>query len=223
MAARPFRDFAQLASAGLPHTALVGLAEADAMRGLGLDRRAALWQVRGLDRAPVLPLFGSLPIAVRPVDLPVMPLPEQVAADYQAIGLSLKAHPLRFLRVSLARQGVMSCAAATGLADGTKAYVVGIVLVRQRPGSAAGVVFATIEDETGTANIVIWTALLETYRSVVLGAAVLGVRGVVQRSPEGVVHLVAEQLENHSDELRAMAAVGPPTRADALPRSRDFR
>ncbi len=226
LARRPFRDFAALAQAGLPHAALVALADADGMRSLGLDRRAALWQVRGLDRAPALPLFANLGVAIRPAKLPVMALPEQVAADYQATGLSLKGHPLRFLRSHLTQEGVMTCAEACGLRHGAAFSTAGVVLVRQRPGSAGGVVFATIEDETGTANVVIWPSLLETYRSAILGAAVLGVRGRIQRTPEGIVHLVAEHLENRTADLRQMeesATTGPPARADELPKSRDFR
>ncbi len=223
LAARPFKNFAELADADVPHAALLALAEADGMRSLGVDRRAALWLVRGLDATPALPLLRGLPKRISKARLPSMTLPEHVAADYRSIGLSLKAHPLRFLRAQLANEGIASCAEASVLPDGARCFVVGIVLVRQRPGSARGVVFATIEDETGTANVVVWPATLETYRSIVLGAAVLGVRGHIQRSPEGVVHFVAESLENRSAMLRAMEAVGTPARADELPRSRDFR
>jgi error-prone DNA polymerase len=227
---QPFSNFAQLVAARLPHAALVALAEADALRSIGLDRRAALWQVHGLDREIAMPLLADLPIVVRKPDLPLMALPEHVAADYQSTGLSLKAHPLRFLRPTLVQQNIMTCAEATGLRNGARFHVVGVVLVRQRPGSAGGVVFATIEDETGTANIVVWPSLLETYRSAILGAAVLGVRGTVQRTVEGIVHLVAEHLDNHTADLRQMeetATTPPAARADELPptmlpRSRDF-
>jgi error-prone DNA polymerase len=211
---RPFAGFSQLASAGLPHAALVALAEADALRGVGLDRRAALWQVRGLDRAAPLPLFADLPVSVRKADLPVMALAEQVTADYRTTGLSLKAHPMRFLRAGLVRQKIMSCAEAIGLRNGAVFHTVGVVLVRQRPGGGS-VVFVTIEDETGTANVVIWASLLEQFRSAILGASVLGVQGRVQRSGEGIVHLVAEVLENRTGALRTVE--------DELPRSRDFR
>jgi error-prone DNA polymerase len=217
LAARPFADFTTLADAGLPHAALLALAEADGMRSLSLDRRAALWQVRGLDRAPALPLLRGLPTRPSQARLPPMALAEQVAEDYRSTGLSLKAHPLRFLRGALAQEGAITCAEAQMLPDGAQCFTLGVVLVRQRPGSGHGVVFATIEDETGTANVVVWPATLESFRSVVLGAAVLGVRGRIQRSPEGVVHLVAEQLENRSAMLHAAEA------ADRLPRSRDFR
>jgi error-prone DNA polymerase len=215
---------------GLTSAALQALADADAMRSLGLDRRAALWQVRGLTEHTDLPLLASLPVQVLDADLPQMPLAEHVVADYQFTGLSLKAHPLRFLRTKLAREGVRSCADATGAADGSKVKVAGVVLVRQRPGSADGVVFATIEDETGVANIVVWPSLIERFRRAIVGAALLLVSGVVQRSPEGVVHVVAEALEDRSSALRLLDGSDPLqvplARADEMPpalrRSRDF-
>jgi error-prone DNA polymerase len=231
----------------LPKPALEKLADADALRSLGLDRRAALWQVRGLSDSPLLPLFSGIDEPLRPAPLPPMPLPEHVVADYQTTGLSLKAHPLRFLRAAFSREGVQSCAEATQRRDGAAAKVAGVVLVRQRPGSAAGVVFATIEDETGIANVVIWPAITERYRGVVVGAALLLVHGRIQRSPEGVVHLVADRLEDRSASLRRLDEVDhdplppPLARADEVarpqaprnrpgrgdevptPRSRDFR
>ncbi len=235
---RPYRDLSDVVAAALPHAALVALADADAFQSIGLDRRAALWQVRGLDQAPALPLFAALPIRLQPAALPPMAQQEQVAADYQSTGLSLKAHPLRFLRQRLSREGLMSCAEATALPNGRSFATAGVVLVRQRPGSAGGVVFATIEDETGTANVVVWPSLLQTYRSAILGSAVLEVRGRIQRTQEGIVHLVAEHLANRTSLLRdfeetvttppaARADELPPTPSSrptpALPRSRDFR
>ena len=237
------RDFAGLARLGLPRAALVALADANALRGLGLDRRAALWQVRGLTGDAQLPLFADLPVVARRVDLPLMQAGEQVIADYQATSLSLKAHPLRFVRVALAGDGVRTCVEATGAVDGARIRVAGVVLVRQRPGSAAGVVFATIEDETGIANIVIWPSLMDRFRRAIIGSSLLLVHGKVQRSPEGIVHVVAELLEDRSALLRrlgeselitpvAPADEMPRTRAGtrkhprderAIPRSRDFR
>ena len=219
--ARPFQSFADLTTANLPHQALVALADADALRSLNLDRRTALWHIKALDRAPALPLFTGLPIMLRKPDLPTMPLPEHVKADYQTTGLSLKAHPLRFLRPDLAQSGHITCAEANTLPNNARFQITGIVLVRQRPGSANGVVFATIEDETGTANVVVWPSLLETYRSAVLGSALLYIRGTIQRSPEGITHLVAEHLENHTAKLTLTDL--PTTPGDELPRSRDFR
>ncbi len=238
-------SFAALLRAGLPRAALVLLAEADALRGLGLDRRAALWQVRGLRDDAQLPLFAELPVAMREVALPVMAKGEQVIADYQATGLSLAAHPLRFLRTALAREGVRSCAEAGQAADGARIRVAGLVLVRQRPGSAGGVVFATIEDETGIANVVIWPALMDRFRRQIIGSSLLLVDGHIQRSPEGVVHLLAETLEDRSaalarlgeteiapqlargDEMPAPKPQHHPQRHPRdqrpIPRSRDFR
>ena len=168
-----------------------------------------------------------------------MALAEHVVADYQTTGLSLKAHPLRFLRTALAAEGIASCAEAAAGRDGARVAVAGVVLVRQRPGSAAGVVFVTIEDETGQANIVVWPATVERDRAALLGASLLLVRGTVQRSPEGIVHVVAERLEDRSAALRGLDAAADPlappvARADEvarpqaprnrpLPRSRDFR
>jgi len=242
-AARPFADFAALArlfttGAGLPRAALVMLAEADALRSLGLDRRAALWRVRGLEAAAP-PLLAMLDPAPSAANLPAMAAGEHVAADYQTTGLSLRAHPMRFLRASFAAAGVASCAEATTRRDGARVRLAGVVLVRQRPGSAAGVVFATIEDETGIANIVIWPAVLERFRRAVLGASVLEVAGRVQRSEEGVVHVVADTLADRSAWLAMLEGDGPvpvplaradevarpgpeEARAVGLPRSRDF-
>jgi error-prone DNA polymerase len=231
-AARPFADFFRLAAAGLPHPALEALANADAMRSLGLDRRAALWRVRGLDRAPPLPLLAGLPTPDSRAVLPHMALGAHVVADYQATGLSLKAHPLRFLRASLAREGVVSCAEAALARDGARVRVAGVVLVRQRPGTASGVVFATIEDETAIANLVVWPAETLQHRRVVVAATLLLAEGRIQRSPEGVVHLVVDALENRSAALRGLDREQPGElvvergRGDdapaGLPRSRDF-
>jgi error-prone DNA polymerase len=240
--ARP-ASFDALVRLGLPEAALVALADADAMRGLGLDRRAALWQVRGLPPNAQLRLFAELPVAVRPAVLAAMSKAEQVIADYQTTGLSLKAHPLRFLRVRFAREGVASCAETTRATDGARVRVAGVVLVRQQPGSASGVVFVTIEDETGIANIVIWSAIKERFRRVLVGSVLLLVEGHVQRSPEGVVHVIAERLEDRGallDDLGDQALAAPSVLGDglptpkprtarhprnerAIPRSRDFR
>ncbi|MSO91219.1 MAG: error-prone DNA polymerase [Acetobacteraceae bacterium] len=223
------KTFADLSRLPLPRATLVALADADALRSMGLDRRIGLWQVRGIPDAPDLPLFAPSSHVTREVALPVMPTREHVIADYRATGLSLKAHPLRFLRTTLAAEGVLSCAEATGKKAGARVILAGVVLVRQRPGGG-GVVFITVEDETGIANIVVWASLLETYRRAVVGATVLGVHGQVQRSAEGVVHIIADRLENRSAMLALVEAVGmseeisvshPPNQR-IVPRSRDF-
>jgi len=212
-----FSGFAALARAGFSRAALEMLAEADAMRSLGLDRRAALWQVRGLHDDADLPLFAALPVPVRDATLPQMPLGEHVIADYQTTGLSLKAHPLRFLRADFAREGIATCAEAVQRPDGAKVRVAGIVLVRQRPGSAAGVVFATIEDETGVANVVVWPAIIERYRRALIGSSLLLVTGRIQRSEEGVVHVIADRLDDRSAALQTLDENA------TVPASRDFR
>ena len=139
---RGFAGFADLARIGLPRVALVALAEADALRGLGLDRRAALWLVRGLADTADLPLFAHQPVAVKQAPLPVMTTGEHVIADYQTAGLSLKAHPMQFLRPLFAQQGVLSCSEAAGNRDGARLAVAGVVLVRQRPGDG-NILFCT--------------------------------------------------------------------------------
>ncbi len=228
-------NFPALARLTLPRAALVLLAEADALRGIGLDRRAALWAVRGLDDAPraslaQLPLFTETR-EPEPAPLPPMPIPEHVMEDYQSTGLSLKAHPLRFLRADFARESIASCAELSQTPHGRKLKVAGIVLVRQRPGTAGGVVFATIEDETGTANIVIWASMIQTYRREILGSSLILVQGEVQRSEEGVIHLIAEHLEDRSAALHRLTETPAPPRARSpkhprnerpLQKSRDF-
>jgi error-prone DNA polymerase len=212
-----FSDFPALARAGLSRAPLEMLAEADAMRSLGLDRRAALWQVRGLRDDAFLPLFADLPVSMRAAPLPQMPLPEHVIADYQTTGLSLKAHPLRFLRADFAREGTETCSEAVQRPDGAKVRVAGVVLVRQRPGSASGVVFATIEDETGVANVVVWPTVIERYRRALIGSSLVLVTGRIQRSEEGVVHVIADRLDDRSAALREL------DEAATVPASRDFR
>jgi error-prone DNA polymerase len=232
-------SFGALVQVRLPAAALQALADADALRSLGLDRRAALWQVRGLDDRHLLPLFAADTPAPAQAQLPFMTQAEQVIADYQTVQLSLKAHPLSFLRGVLARDRVVTCAEAMGSEDKRVVRVAGVVLVRQRPGSAAGVIFATIEDETGIANIVIWAHLQERFRRAIVGASLLLVDGQVQRSAEGVVHVVARALEDRTALLRDLSdqpGEPPLARADEIkrppshprqerpiPRSRDFK
>ena len=137
------------------------------------------------------------------VTLPIMPLSEHVVNDYRTLRLSLKAHPMSFLRARIASEGILSCADLKRTRDGARVSVGGVVLVRQRPGSAAGVVFMTIEDETGVANSVIWPKVLERMRKVVMGARLVVVHGRVQRH-EDIIHVVAERLEDRSDWLRLL-------------------
>ena len=202
---KPFRDVHDLwARTGVKLAAIEKLAAADAFRSMGLDRRQALWEVRALTAAKPLPLFAwseEREAGPEPsVNLPEMPLSEHVLNDYQTLRLSLKAHPLSFLRDKFTAERVVSCAQLRGLKDGAWVSVAGVVLVRQRPGSAKGVVFMTIEDETGVANAVIWSKTLERYRKVVMGARLILVRGRIQRHDD-IIHVVSAQLEDRSSWL----------------------
>src|SRR5450755_1392641 len=209
-ARRPFtslEDFAR--DTGLPKRALMLLADADAFRSIGLDRRAALWAVRRLPDDVALPLFESAAAREQPDEnaqaLPQMPLPEQVVADYQTIRLSLKGHPMEFLRPMFTREGVIACERVCHDHDRRYVRCAGVVLVRQRPGSAKGVVFMTLEDETGIANIVVWPKVMERFRKEVMGARLILVEGYIQSSPEHVTHLVAQRLFDRSHDLMGLA------------------
>jgi error-prone DNA polymerase len=194
------------AGVGLP--VLERLAAADAFRSCGLDRRQALWEVKGLANAPPLPLFAwrETPEAGEEpaVALPRMPLCEHVVNDYQTLRLSLKAHPVRFLRDRLEAQRIVSCDELRGMKDGAFVRVAGVILVRQRPGSAKGVVFMTLEDETGVANAVVWPKTLERYRKIVMGARLVLVCGRIQRQ-ENIIHVVSSRLEDLSSWLSLLA------------------
>jgi len=209
--------------AGVARAALERLAAADAFRSMGLDRRQALWAVRGEAASPPLPLFAAAGTpeqgAEAAVALPRMPRSEHVVQDYQTHRLSLKGHPMAFLRTRYARMGVLPCAEAARRPDGARATAAGLVLVRQKPGSAKGVVFVTIEDETGIANLVVWQRVAARFRPVLMGARILLVRGQIQRA-EGVVHLVAESLIDRSGDLAflcedALSAIGDAGLANA--------
>jgi error-prone DNA polymerase len=207
---RPFtslEDFAR--DTGLPKRALILLADADAFRSIGLDRRAALWAVRRLPDDVPLPLFEIATAREQPDEnaqpLPLMPLPEQVVADYQTIRLSLKGHPMEFLRAMFEKEGVVACERVCHANDKKRVRCAGVVLVRQRPGSAKGVVFMTLEDETGIANIVVWPKVMERFRKEVMGARLILVEGYIQSSPEQVTHLVAQRLFDRSHDLVGLA------------------
>jgi error-prone DNA polymerase len=195
--------------AGIKSSALEALARADGFRSMGLGRREALWAVKGLPREAPLPLFAAAGEEERgaepPPALPEMAPGEQVVEDYRSLRLSLRAHPLSFLRAELAREGLVEAARLGTLADGRRVRVAGLVLVRQRPGSASGVIFATLEDETGVANTVIWPDVFERHRAVVLKSSLLMVEGRLQR--EGIViHVVAERLVDLSARLESLSA-----------------
>ncbi|PWL16580.1 error-prone DNA polymerase [Falsochrobactrum shanghaiense] len=202
--------------AGIPISALVKLAEADAFRSaFTLARREALWALKGLRDEP-LPLFaaatsreeGMLQEQEEPnVALRPMPTGREVVEDYGHFGLTLRAHPLSFLREDLARRRIITCAEALTAANRRWVNIAGLVLVRQRPGSAKGVMFITLEDETAVANLVVWAKTFEKYRHIVLGSSMIGVKGRVQREGE-VVHIVAHELTDLSSDLASIARRG---------------
>jgi error-prone DNA polymerase len=189
----------------LPVAALERLAEADCFASLGLDRRQALWEVRAL--APLdLPLFAGAEQFAEPATA-LVPLRQgrEVVEDYRSIGLTLRRHPVSFLRAELTAQGIVRAAELAGTRDGRRLAVAGIVLVRQRPGSAKGVMFITIEDETGHANLIVWPAVFARQRSLVLSAAMVVCHGKLQREGE-VIHVIVEQLVDCSNLLRGIGA-----------------
>jgi len=196
----------------LPISALELLAEADAFQSLGLNRRRALWAVRGLlgggDAAEQLSLFKAAELpAPRPetdTTLPLMSRSEDVVHDYRTMSFSLKAHPVSFMRRKLDRRGTVSSNDLSRRKDGERVEVAGLVLVRQRPGTASGIVFATLEDETGIANVVIWKRVFDKHRRVILASRMLAVRGRLQ--VEGlVIHVIAEDFTDMTDELIKLA------------------
>jgi error-prone DNA polymerase len=185
---------------GLAPAVLEKLAQADAFGSLGLDRRDALWAVRALQRAgdkDDLPLFArvTMPVLEPDAALPPMPLGEQVVEDYRRLHLSLKAHPVAFLRTDFERRGILRHQDLPAIPSGRRVTVGGLVLVRQRPGTAAGVIFMTLEDETAIANTIVWPKIFETFRPIVLGARLVSVTGKLQ-SESGVIHVVAERVED---------------------------
>jgi error-prone DNA polymerase len=244
-------------AANLPSDALAKLADADAFRSVGLDRRQALWVVKGLDGGaeasrtvvPELPLFNRAdPETLRmedKVELPPLGLGEHIIQDYATLRLSLKEHPVALLRRHLSARGVIRNGELTVAANNARIRVAGLVLVRQRPGTAKGVTFATLEDETGIANIVVWQKTFEAYRRPFLASRLMMVSGRLQR--EGlVVHVVAEKIDDLSNELYRLSdsEIAPtdetkqPERIDPrmtahrhprnaparlIPKSRDFR
>ena len=223
----------------LKRVAFEKLADGDGWNGIGLKRRDALWAASGLGEKP-LPLFAA---ATRPdastepaVALPAMSLGEEVTADYNHLRLSLKAHPLSLLRPRLKHERVLQSRDLAALKDGQRAKLAGLVLVRQQPGTAKGVIFMTLEDETGVANIVLWPDIFARFRRVAVGSRVLGVEGKVQRDQSGyVIHVIADRLVDLSHRLAALDQPLIPRempepdprdrwhrRRDTFPPSRDF-
>jgi error-prone DNA polymerase len=211
--------------AGVPPASLVQLAEADAFGpALGLARREALWAIKALRHEP-LPLFVAVaarddePVAeIEEPEVALKPMTagSEVVEDYRHVGLTLRRHPVAFLRADLQARRIVTCEDAMQARDGRWLEAAGLVLVRQRPGSAKGALFITLEDETGIANLVVWPQTFEKFRRVVMGASMLAVRGRVQREGE-VVHLIAHQIADLSVDL---ATVGSRDAAFPLPHGR---
>jgi error-prone DNA polymerase len=195
---------------GVPIASLEKLARADAFASMGLNRREALWAVKGLvgtHGAETLPLFAAAgpPVdqhAEEPAGLPLMAPGEEVIHDYSTLSLSLKGHPVQFLRPMLNERGTTRAENLVHVPPDIRIEVAGLVLVRQRPGTASGVIFATLEDETGVANIVVWPKLFadDRLRKILLSSRMLAVRGKVQ-SGHGVIHVIAEDFEDMTPYL----------------------
>ncbi len=216
---KPFQSIDDLwRRAGVPVAALVCLAEADAfLPSLGLSRREALWVIKGLRDEP-LPLFAAaaarenaLIEELQEPDVNLLPMTAggEVVQDYGHMGLTLREHPMSFLRQDLARRRIITCSEAYKSNDGRWLEVAGLVLIRQRPGSAKGVIFMTLEDETGIANAIVWVKTFEKYRRVVLSASMVGIYGKLQREGE-VVHIVAHRITDLSDILRSVGERDKP-------------
>ncbi len=235
----PFRDLEDLRlRASLPPSALDRLAEADSYGSLDLSRRQGLWAAKGAPPASSAPLFEAMGLdeadGSPPAALPKLTEAEEVVGDYQSIRLSLKGHPVSFLRDRLTKAGAVTTEACRTVKDGRRVRVGGVVLVRQRPGSAKGVVFLTIEDETAVANLVVWPDVFERLRPVAMGARMVLAVGKIQRSEEGVTHLVVEDLIDWTPMLGHLSTDQTPGSGNApargrhprnvrvLPGSRDF-
>ena len=204
---------------GVPRAAIEKLADADAFHAFGADRRQGLWKVRGLGEAP-LPLFAAADREVDSFsaegmepDVNLRPLTDgrEVIEDYRSLQLSLRAHPLAFVRDELARRGVKRCADLASIRDGRHVEVAGIILVRQKPGSAKGVLFITIEDESGIANGILWPDRFEAQRRTVMSASMIGMKGRVQKEGE-VIHVICDKIIDHGDLLHRVGEMSFPHR-----------
>ena len=215
MAARTqfFPNIPALRDAGVPIAVLEKLADADAFRSVGLDRRQALWEVSALADRPTGMFTGQQPemVAEQGLQLPLMSLPEHVIQDYKSTSLSLKTHPVSFVREQLDSLGAVPNAALRQMGNGGYVKVAGLVLVRQRPGTANGICFITLEDETGIANVVVFRKLFQRYRREVLQSRLLMVEGQLQVEGE-VIHVIVRRCHNVSGMLRDSVSV-----ADAGP------
>ncbi|MDB5131798.1 MAG: error-prone polymerase [Mucilaginibacter sp.] len=195
----------QLSDAGVPQAAIEKLTDADAFRSLNLDRREALWEVPALSDKPIGLFAGQPSESAREmqVTLPFMTQAEHVVHDYASTGLSLKAHPVSFVREQLTMLHVTATGSLPALKDGDLVKVAGLVTVRQRPGTAKGILFITIEDETGFSNLVVWEKVFENYRKEILQARLLMVEGKLQIEGE-VIHVIVKRCFNLTKLLRGL-------------------
>ena len=205
----PFTDVEEMARrTGLEAAAMRKLADADAFRSIGLDRREGLWAVRRLPDDEPLPLFQAARARELGVEaaanLPLMPLKEHIATDYQTTRLSLKGHPMGMLRSVFRAEGVLSAAEVMAQKHGRLVRTAGVVLVRQRPGTG-NAIFVTMEDETGVVNALLWARLFETFRREVMAARLMEVEGTVEKSVEGVLHIMVRKVVDRSAELSRLS------------------
>jgi error-prone DNA polymerase len=200
--------------ASVPVATLRHIAAADGFSGIGLSRREANWAIKALRDEP-LPLFAASdatadvlrPEAVEPqVTLAPMTQGHKVVEDYRSIGLSLRGHPLSFLRETLGSRGYQPCSILREASHGKRISIAGLILVRQMPGSAKGVMFITIEDESANANLIVWPSVFEKNRRAVLSASMLGCRGKVQKA-NGVIHLIVEEVYDLTADLRTVSGL----------------
>jgi len=226
---QPYKSVRALQEAGLSQTALEKLADADSFRSMGIDRREAMWQVAALQKEQFIktpkgktPAFEGRALTLfedhdEKVYLPHMTDAEHVIQDYASMSLSLKAHPVSFIRDNLRALGVSAAAEQASLRNGQHIKAAGLVLVRQRPGTASGVCFITLEDETGTFNLVVWRDLFEQYRKQIVGAKLLMVEGHLQIEGE-VVHVIVQRCHNLNPLLGLLT-----TSDEMFPSGRNFK
>jgi error-prone DNA polymerase len=221
VAARGDRPFAAVEDvwrrSGVPRAAIERLAEADAFHAFGQDRRQGIWKVKGLGEAP-LPLFAAADAREagfsaegQEPHVPLRPMTDgrEVVEDYRSLQLSLRAHPLTFLRAELGRRGIVPCGDLARIRDGRHVEVAGIILVRQKPGSAKGVLFITIEDETGIANGILWPDRFEAQRRTVMSASMVSMKGRVQKEGE-VIHVICDRIVDQGDLLSQIGRMAFP-------------
>lgn len=217
---KPYQNIPDLMNAAVPLAALEKLADADAFRSIRLDRRQAIWEVSALADRPIGMFEGqsAAGISEQSVQLPLMSLSEHVVQDYSAMGLSLKAHPVGFVRKQLTHYHAVATKDLFSIENGALVRVAGLVLVRQRPGTAGGVCFITVEDETGVSNLVVFRNLFEKYRKEILHSRLLMVEGKVQKE-ENVVHVIVRHCYNLTSLLGYLTAPNEQPLAQTLSRA----